>query len=174
MSTLRQGQGYIPLHGSFWSTVLGGRITDRNPFNICLDKLKMVADKCHVIHTLEEDRPSPRWSTGRFLEYIQKKCLCDDDDPIHPLRIYFESCIPTPSITNHSGLFPMFEDIFGIKGISGLSQWILDSGATSSCTSDLTVFKNMSYDPPFKRIRVANGKFAAVSGVGDVQLNIIS
>ena len=56
MSTLRQGQGYIPLHGSFWSTVLGGRITDRNPFNICLDKLKMVADKCHVVHTFEEDR----------------------------------------------------------------------------------------------------------------------
>ena len=55
------------------------------------------------------------------------------------------------------GLFPVFHhDIFGIKGVAGFSQWILDSGATSSCTSDLSVFTSLSSNVPFSRIRVAN------------------
>ena len=39
-STLRQGR-YNPLHGSWWSKVLGGRIAARNPFI----ELEQVADK---------------------------------------------------------------------------------------------------------------------------------
>lgn len=63
-------------------------------------------------------------------------------------------------------------DIFGIKGVPGFQQWILDSGACSSCTSDLSVFSTFSYDVPFDKIRVANGKYAKVQGVGDATLHL--
>ena len=175
MSTLRQGQGYIPLHGSFWDYVLDGRIRDRNPFNPLLQWVKSIADKCHILHHFEEDRPDPRWSVGQLADYVRLKCVAFEDDTINSLRLCFDPCRITPSISSYqNGLFPMFEtDIFGIQGVAGLSQWIIDSGATSSCTSDLTLFKKISYNPPFKRIRVANGKFAAVTGVGEVDLRIV-
>ena len=64
-------------------------------------------------------------------------------------------------------------DIFGIRGLTDVSQWIFDSGATSSCTGDLSQFSKLSYDVPFTRIRVANGKYAHVKGIGDVTLHMV-
>lgn len=175
MSTLRQGQGYIPSHGSFWDFVLDGRIRDRTPFHPLLRQVKSIADKCHTLHHSKEDRPDPRWSVGQLADFVRIKCVAFEDDAINSLRLCFDTCKITPSISSYqNGLFPIFEnDIFGIQGIAGLSQWIIDSGATSSCTSDLTMFKKISYNPPFKRIRVANGKFAAVAGIGEVDLQIV-
>lgn len=63
--------------------------------------------------------------------------------------------------------------MFGLQGVAGASQWILDSGATSSCTSDLTVFTSLSRKVPFNRIKVANGAYASVTGVGTVKLHVV-
>ena len=168
-STLRQGR-YNPLHGSWWSKVLGGRIAARNPFI----EFEQVADKKqHAIHW-QVDRPDPRWSVGRVNDWIHKQCSAVEDVLIHSMQQCISCITRVPDVSSTpDGMFPIFHnDIFGIKGIPGFQQWILDSGATSSCTSDLSVFTTFSYDVPFPRIRVANGKYAKVQGVGDVVLHI--
>ena len=52
LSTLRQGQ-FLPKHGSFWDSVLSGRIRARNPFNPIVNEVECVADKQHDIPTVE-------------------------------------------------------------------------------------------------------------------------
>ena len=76
-------------------------------------------------------------------------------------------------IYSGAALFPVLhEDAFGIKGVRGLDQWIFDSGATSHCSNDISHFTNLSKNVPFKRIRVANNTFAAIEGIGDVDIHI--
>ena len=158
------------MHGSWWSYVLGGRIADRNPFN----EVEPVAAKYQHGNHCQVDMPNPRWSVGRFNTYLRDKCNDFEDNLIHSVRNCIACFTPVPSIsTNSHGLCPIFHyDIFGIKGVPGYQQWIIDSGATSSCTNDLSLFSKFSYNAPFKRIRVANGKYAEVRGIGDVVIHV--
>ena len=169
-STLRQG-GYIPLHGDWWNRVLNGRISSRNPFN----ELERVTDKKIEKHYCQVDRPDPHWSVGHINRWIQHKCHDTEDVLIHSIQQCWACFVPIPQLScDAAGLFPAFHnDAFGIAGVPGLQQWILDSGASSSCTSDLTLFSSLSHNVPFKRIRVANGKYADVKGIGTVQLHLV-
>ena len=169
-STLKQNR-YSPLHGTFWNHVLNGRIRNRNPFG-CDIALQPVAPSEPLDHC---EQPDPRWSVRKTADWIRRKVRDADDLAIQSLRLCIECAVPVPTITaTEHGLFPTFaNDIFGVKGTSGLSQWIMDSGATSNCTSDISVFTSLSQDVPFNKIQVANGKFAKVTGIGTVTLHII-
>ena len=46
--------------------------------------------------------------------------------------------------------------------------FIVDSGCTTHCISDLTMFTNIVDDSPDIKVRVADSKFVAVKAVGDV------
>jgi transposase InsO family protein len=171
LSTLRQGQ-FLPKHGSFWDSVLSGRIRARNPFNPIVNEVECVADKQHDIPTVEVDKPDPRWSVGQINQWILQRTRNIEDTVILSIKQCLPCFIPAIS-TGKDGLYPIFHnDIFGIKGVSNLSQWIIDSGATSSCTNDITAFSTFSRDVPFSRIRVANGKYAKVAGIGKSILNV--
>jgi hypothetical protein len=169
-SSLKKNR-YSPLHGDFWNNVLHGRIRDRNPFN-CDIELQPVTSKKQLVH---DEQPGPRWSTRKVADWLQRKIRDGDDLAVHCLRSCIEHVVPVPSLSaNANGLYPTFaNDIFGIAGTSGLSQWIMDSGATSHCTSDISVFTSLSKNVPFNKIRVANGKYAKVVGIGTVTLRII-
>ena len=141
-STLRQGR-YLPLHGSFWNTVLCGRIFKRNPFNgiephahaIQLD----ATDKQKISSTSKGDRPTARWSCGKLSRWMSSKIQDSEDTAIWSIRkcIQCFNAVPMLSV-DKNGLYPIFaHDIFGVRGVAGLSQWVIDSGATSSCTNDL-------------------------------------
>ena len=173
-SNLRQGR-YTPLRGDFWNKVLGGRISARNPFNDDSNtiELPIAPDKLQKSHHSQVDQPEPRWSLGKLSSWIGSRCSDAEDLAIWSMHQCI-SCLPIPNISiDQHGLFPIFEhDIFGVEGVSGLSQWILDSGATSSCTNDLSLFTSLSDNVPFSKIRVANGKYAKVAGIGDIVLKI--
>ena len=169
-STLRQGR-YSPGHGSRWGTML----YDENCSN-CDEYL--IADKFgQSSHTREPiEQPAPWWSLSHFTKWIRARC----SDPEHDscgsqLLTCLEYLLPIPHLTTTAdGLFPLFHaDVFGIDGVSGLHQWIFDSGASSSCCNDLSQFSAISKDVPFKRIRVANNQFAEVEGIGTVSLNVV-
>ena len=168
-STLRQGR-YTPLHGSWWSKVLNGAIAARNPFN---DIEPVATDKKLQSNHFQGDRPDPHWRIGHINKWIRERCSNVEDKLIHSIKLCCERYVIPNLSVDHNGLFPIFhEDVFGIGGIPGLSQWIMDSGATSSCTNDLSVFSKFSEDVPFRRIRVANGKYAMVHGIGEAMLNL--
>ena len=175
-STLRQGR-YTPLRGDFWNKVLGGRVFACNPFNVTnTNTIELLApDKqqewLHSQADLLESRPR----FEKFSSWINDRCSDAEDLAIWSMHQCI-GCIPMPTISlDQHGQFPIFDhDVFGIEGLSGLSQWILDSGATSSCTNDVSLFANLSSNIPFPKIRVANGKHAKVAGIGDIVLKIRS
>ena len=169
LSTLRQGK-YLPEHGSWWDKALQYSFA-RNPFSIAWNN----CNKRHVDNAVRSnDNPEPWWTATHVSRWLHERCTNDDDRIIHSIARCWQHLLHAPPISvDANGLFPAFhEDIFGIKGVSGSTQWIFDSGATSTCTSDLSVFTSMSTSVPFKHIRVANGKYAKVSGIGDVELHI--
>ena len=169
-STLRHTGRYTPLQGSWWNRVLSGRISAHNPFN----PIEAVVDKKQKVQHCQVDRPDPHWRVGHISQWIKHKLDDAEDRCIHSIRQCWACFQPIPSIsTTADGLFPAYHyDYFGIKGIKGLQQWIFDSGASSSCSNDLSLFTHLSDNVPFKRIRVANGKYATVQGIGDVVLHI--
>ena len=146
-----------------------------NPFNELSNAPEGVTHAPNQVDHCKQYLPCPRWSARQLSDWLHEKLSCPEDRTIWSIVSCWQYCLPTPSITTtRNGLFPAFyNDIFGIQGVPGLSQWILDSGATSSCTSDLTLFTSLSADVPFKRIRVANGKYAHVQGIGTIQLKIM-
>jgi len=170
-STLSKNR-YSPLHGTFWNTVLNGRIRDRNPIG-CDIELQPVAHHKQLDHHCEQ--PDPRWSVRKVADWLHRKVRDGEDLAVHSLSQCIERVAPVPLLSSSAnGLYPIFaHDAFGVKGTSGLSQWIMDSGATSNCTSDVSVFTSLSEDVPFNKIRVANGKFAKVCGIGNVTLLVV-
>jgi len=156
---------YSPLHGTFWNHVLNGRIRDRNPIG-CDNELPAFATSTSKLQKQDlVEQPDPRWSIRKVGDWIQRQIRDGDDLAIHSLK----QCVE-----NANGLYPVFDsDAFGIKGTSGLTQWIVDSGATSHCTSDISTFTTLSRDVPFNKIKVANGKSVKVAGVGDAVLHIV-
>ena len=173
-STLRSSS-YLPLHGSWWDKMLSGSRVASSPFNELPNVPERTARSFNQVDHYKRHQPCPRWSARQLSDWILNRVSCPDDKTIWSILTCWQSCLPVPSISiNRHGLFPMFHhDIFGLKGVPGLSQWILDSGATSSCTSDLSVFTTLSHNVPFRRIRVANGKYARVQGIGTVELRIM-
>ena len=172
LSTLRQAR-WISGHGSRWGTTL----YDENCTN-CDDNL--IADKFGQSSYAREqvEQPAPWWSLSHLNKWIRARCCPEQDYDSCGKRLLtcLEHFLPVPDITTKSpnGLFPLFHaDVFGIDGVSGLHQWIFDSGASSSCCNDLTQFTTLSKDVPFKRIRVANNQFAEVEGIGTVLLNVV-
>ena len=124
--------------------------------------------------TKASGQPAPWWSSQHFTKWLEQH-LHGFTRGVIPC---FSSILPcatnlshTPNLTTQNGLFPLLHaDAFGIKGVPGHSQWIFDSGASSSCTNDLSLFKTMSDKVPYKRIRVANNQFAIVEGIGSVEV----
>ena len=169
LSTSRQGQ-CLPRSGSFWKDWF------QNPIERCLrkasperheDALQLdFDDQCHT-------RFQPTWSVTRMRSWI--KTQCDEEHSFESrLEQCMESFFPIYSISTNlldSSLFAA-TDHFGIKGIRNYTQWIFDSGATSSCTNDLSAFTSMSDKVPFNKIRTASG-FAKVLGIGTVNLDIV-
>ena len=166
------GNRYSPLHGTFWNHVLQGRIRSRNPFG-CENELQPVAAPTQQLDHVEQ--PDPRWSVRKIAGWIRRQVHDGEDLAIQSIKHCIECVVPVQNLsTNANGLFPVFaHDAFGIKGTSGLTQWIMDSGATSNCTSDISIFTSISRDVPFNKIRVANGKYAKVAGIGNVTLHLI-
>ena len=164
-STLRQ-ELFSPGHGSFWKPF--------QYYNRRFDRVYDLKDKCFVNGGQQLESPSPNWRVSRVSSWIRARC--------RGVARGLQSCTSLggfdPFLDLHStgatgGLFPVLhEDAFGISGVRGLDQWIFDSGATSSCSNDLSHFTNMSKDVPFKRIRVANNSFATIEGIGDVDIRI--
>jgi transposase InsO family protein len=166
---------YSPLHGTFWNTVLNGRNRNRNPIG-CDNELPAFATSTSKLQQQDFcEQPDPRWSVRKVGDWLQRQVRDADDLAIHSLRLCIECVVPVPLLSaNADGLYPIFAtDAFGIKGTSGLTQWIVDSGATSHCTSDISTFTTLSRDVPFNQIRVANGKSVKVAGVGDVLLHLV-
>jgi hypothetical protein len=167
---------YLPLRGSIWDRILASSEVACNPFN---DSLEPVVERSTSSShfELQVEQPAPTWSVERVGNWIHERLSSLEDDAIHSISTRLLSCNSciVPSISSSRfGLFPAFhQDIFGIEGVAGLSQWIIDSGATSSCTSDLSLFTQLSSNVPFRRIRVANGKYASVRGIGTVRLQIM-
>ena len=53
-----------------------------------------------------------------------------------------------------------------------LQMFIIDSGCTTHCISDFSLFTNIVDDSPSIKVRVANAKFVKVEAVGDVSLHV--
>ena len=166
-STLRQG-GYIPYHGSKWGEwFYNWRIGKEDPIPT-KDRVSK-----HCSSSFNCNNPEWWWSCdhiSRLLHGILREPK-DESTQLHPCLDYL---LPVPNISETHDLFALLhEDFFGIVGSSGSQQWIFDSGASSHCCHDLSMFTSMSQDLPFKRIKVANGKFANISGIGTIKLSIL-
>ena len=163
LSTSRQGE-YLPSHGSWWRSWLNHEHASSRFSQ---------ADNAGASSEPSE-QPAPWWSFQHFNKWLERQ--------LHGITCGAMSCVSntlpcathlshTPNLTTKNGLFPLLHtDAFGIKGVPGHSQWIFDSGASSSCTNDLSLFKTMSDKVPYKRIRVANNQFAIVEGIGSVEV----
>ena len=77
------------------------------------------------------------------------------------------------SIKRSAYAFKEHADVFGLDGLSSKTkQWILDSGATSSCCRDLASFSNLRTHGDLPRVRVASGKFVPCAGIGDINITL--
>ena len=127
-SSLRSS-GYLPLHGSWWDKILNGSKVASNPFNELSNAPERIARPSKQVDHCKQCLPCPRWSARQLSNWLRDKLSCPEDKTIWSIISCWQYCVPTPSITTtRNGLFPVFyNDIFGIQGVPGLSQWILGS-----------------------------------------------
>ena len=164
-STLRQ-ELFNPGHGSYWKGLPEQELPTTRNGSYSYDK---------SVDGAEFSQPSPTWTATRFTSWIRARCSsslgCCTRVP--ESESVSDSFKPIVDLNSENGLFPVLHaDAFGINGVRGLDQWIFDSGATSSCSNNISHFTNISRDVPFKRIRVANNTFAPVEGIGEVHLHV--